>query len=130
MKDPKRLASLAVSVTMGFALIGLAVQQSAYSWLLFLGVPFLTGFVAIMIYAWGERRRLGRCIGVSMIPLPVICGLVVAWKIDGLICCLMAAPIALPLAILGGYLAWLMQSHKTAVIGSCLILLVPPGIIF
>lgn len=130
MKERRLGISLLVSIACGFGLVALAAGQGAYGWLLFVAVPFLTGFLAASIYAWGRRRELGKCLWVSILPFGGICLLVVLWKIDGIICCIMAAPVMIPPGLVGGYIAWLMQSHRTApLIGSCLLFLVPSGIV-
>jgi hypothetical protein len=115
----------------GFGLTVLATWGSVYTWVLFLAAPFLTGFLAVLIFTWKERRELKRCLWVATWPFLGIALLVLGWKIEGLICLAMAAPIAIPFGLLGGYVAWLLQPHRAiTLMTSCLLLLVPPGIVF
>jgi hypothetical protein len=115
----------------GFGLTALATWGSVYGLILFLGVPFLTGFLSVLVYTWNERRECDKCLWVSVWPFLGIGVLVLLWKIDGIICIAMAAPLAIPLGLLGGYIAWYFQPYKSAVlVTSCLLLLIPPGIVF
>ena len=131
MKDRSKGLSLLIGIAVGFTLIALAGRQASYGWLLFLGVPFLTGFLAVVIYTWGERRRLGQCLWVSIWPFLGVAVLLLAWRIEGIICIATAAPIAVPVGLLGGYVGWLLQRHVAGIaVGACLLLIVPPGIVF
>jgi hypothetical protein len=131
MKDRKAWLSLPVSMAAGFALIVFAVRTAAYGWWLFLGVPFLVGFIAVLTFTWGERRKLAECLSVTIWPFVGTCVLVLIFRIDGFICCAMAALPAILLGMLGGWIAWLAQRRRTAgVLGSCLVLLIPPGVLF
>jgi hypothetical protein len=129
MRDFRREIALLVSIAIGFGLVALAVNVSVYTWLLFIGAPVLTGFVSVLIYSWNRHRELAPCLWLSVWPFAGICVLVLVFKLDGLICCLMAAPIVIPFGLLGGYIALYMQTHKAAVAASCLILFLPSGIL-
>jgi len=131
MKDRSKGLALLISIAVGFTLIALAGREASYGWLLFTGVPFLTGFIAVEIYTWSERRKLGRCLWISTWPFLGVAVLILVWKIEGLICIAMAAPIAVPLGLLGGYIGWLIQRHGASeLIGACLLLIMPSGIVF
>jgi hypothetical protein len=119
-----------VSAAVGFVLCFAGANLQSYGWLLFFGVPFLVGFLSVLIYTWGQRRPLGKCLWVSIWPFPPIALALIFFGIEGLICIAMAAPLAL-IGLLGGYVAWLLQAHKApSAIASCLLLALPPGILY
>jgi hypothetical protein len=64
------------------------------------------GFVAALIDAPAGAPGFARCAGTSLLPFAALAVLMLAAKIEGLICIIMAAPIAIPLAVLGAWLAW------------------------
>ncbi len=82
----------------------------AYGFTLFLAIPFFIGFLATWIYCHEDLRSFGQCAGVAVLSI-CLCGLIIIGiALDGLICVLMAAPIAIALAVFGAYLAMVVQS--------------------
>jgi len=80
-----------------------------YGWGLFVGVPFAMGFASVLIYTYHAPRSLASSLGVAMLS-PVLLGLgLLAIAFEGVICVLMAAPLALPLAAMGGWIAFYLQ---------------------
>jgi uncharacterized membrane protein YhaH (DUF805 family) len=72
-----------------------------YGWGLFLGVPFVLGFLSSLLHGLHGPQSLRSCFGVAMLSLLFTCGLLVVIAAEGAICLLMAAPLALPIALLG-----------------------------
>jgi hypothetical protein len=104
------LAGALLTLVLGglVAVFGTHVLKS-YGWGLFVGVPFAMGFAAVLIYTYHEPRTLASCIGVAVLS-PTLLGLAfLAYALEGIICLLMAAPLALPLAAMGGLLAFYLQ---------------------
>jgi len=80
-----------------------------YGWGLFVAMPFVLGLVASVIHSAPQPRSFAACARVSMLAL-IFCGLViVAVAIEGLICVLMAAPLAAPLVLLGATVGYFLQ---------------------
>lgn len=112
-KIPDKLgaAGLGVLVT---ALSGLALSMlttqwlDLYGWTLFVGVPFFCGFTSVYIYAIRESRSLQSCLAVSTLSIVLLGALLTACAVDGLICILMAAPLALAIATPGGVLGYML----------------------
>jgi hypothetical protein len=103
-----------------------------YGWGLFVGVPFGMGFASVLIYTYHEPRTFRSCFGVAILS-PSLLGLaLLAYAVEGIICLLMAAPIALVLSAIGGTLAYVLQGwHRTrdavpAMLGA-LLLALPTG---
>jgi hypothetical protein len=68
---------------------------------LFLGLPFLLGIVSGLFFNYGRRRSVRSTLGVGALAVTVAGGLLLLLALEGLICLLMAAVMAYPLALLG-----------------------------
>jgi uncharacterized membrane protein YhaH (DUF805 family) len=105
---------------------------SFYGWGLFTGIPFAMGFISVLIYGYHAPRTLRSCLGVACLS-PLLLGLaMLAYAIEGLICLLMAAPLSLLLAALGGALAhalllWRHTPAATPAIMGLVLLALPLG---
>ena len=105
-----------------------------YAASLFIGIPFSQGFLAALFHGRRERRSIGACLGVAY--LSVFCAGVAffAFAMEGIICLLMAAPLAAILATLGACLGYAVQnqrahSSETARL-ACVALLAMPGLMW
>jgi hypothetical protein len=123
--------SLLVTVPLGLGLgtLGATVFKN-YGWGLFVAVPFVMGFVAAWLYGLRRPRGLSSSIGVACLSVALLAGVLFALLIEGLVCLIMAAPLAFPLAAFGGFCAnkaqkslWLQGDAP--VILSLLVLLAP-----
>jgi len=103
-----------VSTVLGLLLVTLGARfLMEYGWGLFLGLPFLTGFVA----AWflnkqGTHTKLETAV-VSSLTILLIGLVLIGFRYEGLVCLLMALPLALPFAIAGGLLARYILGERT-----------------
>ena len=108
------LGSAAVSLVftvpmgIGFVVLGAKVLEG-YGWGLFVAVPFVMGFAATLIYGLRQPRGLASSIGVACLSIALLGGAMLVLVFEGLACLLMAMPIALPLAALGGFCGYLVQ---------------------
>ncbi len=130
-----RTGSAAVSIVLTsaiglvFVLLG-TVYAGAYGWSLFLGLPFCLGLFSVLVYSYHERRRLGACLQVAVLPVGILGFALVAVAMEGVMCVVMAAPLALALTALGGWVGYLIQAnhwgptHAPAVM-SMVLLMVP-----
>jgi uncharacterized membrane protein YhaH (DUF805 family) len=95
-----------LAVVLGFVLVAFSAQAlMRYAWGLFLGVPFLTGFVASWFLNTETLRSKGRTIGVCTLTTFVIGIGLFGLGFEGLLCLLMALPLALPFSFAGGLVA-------------------------
>ena len=77
----------------------------------FVGIPFFLSFFSVLLYSYHSHRTFGQCVLVSFAPL-LLTGvflLTLAW--EGLICLLMALPLAAPISFLGGFLGYGIQKR-------------------
>ena len=80
-----------------------------YGWAIFVGLPFAMGFVSVLIYSFREKRSFWRCIVVANAPVVLVGAGFLAFAMEGIICILMAAPIAFVMATIGGILGYAVQ---------------------
>jgi hypothetical protein len=77
-----------------------------YGWSLFVGVPFGLGFLSVLVFGYHEQRSLAACLGVSVLATAAAGLALLLVAVEGLICIFMAAPLAVPMAMVGGYVAF------------------------
>ncbi len=109
-------ASLAMglSATLGTLFVSLSLLTGVgqdYGWGFFVGLPFAMGLTSAVTYGHHERRSLWACLGVALLTLGFSFLLLLLLAIEGILCLLMAAPIALPLAAVGGWVGYLIQNR-------------------
>lgn len=86
-----------------------------YSSGLFLGLPFVMGFVATSVYNAKHRHGLGSSLFVSVCSVMLLGMVLTMVAIEGFFCLLMAIPIAVPLALGGSLVAYLLCGmYRTA----------------
>jgi hypothetical protein len=105
-------ATLAVVVTAGLAVLATWMGTTVlgdYGWSLFVGLPFCMGFLSSLIYSLREGRRVGACLLVANLAVLLVGAGLLLFAFEGLICLLMAAPIAFPVATIGGLLGYAVQ---------------------
>jgi uncharacterized membrane protein YhaH (DUF805 family) len=106
-----------IAVALGFALAVWGSQVLLlYGWGLFLGVPFFTGFIASWFLNLRTTHSRLDTVAVSALT-PVLIGLaLLGFGREGLMCLLMAVPLALPFSIAGGLVARsILQRRVSAV---------------
>jgi Polyketide cyclase / dehydrase and lipid transport len=125
--------SLLFTVPLGLAFSFLGTFVFAgYGWGLFVAIPFSVGMGAALVFGSHESRSLGACIGVAVLANLILGGVIIASAIEGLMCMIMALPIALVLAVLGGMVGYTLQhrprgrEHSPAMMA--LLLFLSPGV--
>ena len=111
-----KLASimLSIGVTSIIGLVCLSLSTlviGSYGWSLFIALPFCMGLFAVLLHSYHEPRSLESCLQVSVMPIVILAAVLLAVAIEGIICLLMAAPIAMLLALLGGSIGFVIQAR-------------------
>jgi hypothetical protein len=83
-----------------------------YGFTLFLAIPFFMGYLGAWLYCYRAPRSFGECCSVALASVFLAGLIIVGIAFEGIFCVAMAAPIALPLALLGAYLAFKMQEAR------------------
>ena len=119
---------ITVPLGLGMALLG-AQLLMIYGWGLFVGLPFTMGFAAALIYGVRQPRSIGGCVGVACLSVTLLGAALLGLAIEGVFCLLMAMPIALALAVIGGSFGYLVQRrrwlHEAPAFLSVLLVLAP-----
>lgn len=124
--------SVSVAVTAILVIVSANVLKS-YGFGVFVAAPFIQGWLAAVLYGIPQRRELGSCLLVAFLSL-LLGGLVLLiFAIEGLICIILASPIAVVLGLLGGLVGFAIQSRpwvNDAVPGMLVgLVVVMPGLI-
>jgi hypothetical protein len=118
-----------VPIGLILVLVGTQLLQN-YGWGLFVALPFTMGFAAALIYGLHQPRSIGSCVGVALISIAFMGLALLGLAVEGVICLVMALPIALPLAAIGGIFGYMVQRRRwlqqgTPAFLSALLLFVP-----
>lgn len=108
-------AALSVLLTVlpgiGVALLGTRLLVH-YGWGLFVALPFTMGLAAALIYGSHGPRTLKACVSVACLSIAVLGLGLLAFAVEGVICLMMAIPIAMPLAAFGGISGYVVQQRR------------------
>jgi hypothetical protein len=122
---------LTVPVGLGLTVLGSQLLGN-YGWGLFVALPFAMGFAAAMIYGVRQPRSRRSCIGVACLSTGLLAAALLALAFEGVVCIIMAAPIAVPLAAFGGACAYRAQRvpkfHRDAPVYLSALLILVPGV--
>jgi uncharacterized membrane protein YhaH (DUF805 family) len=104
--------SMLIMILLGTGAAALSIGfMKTYGVMLFVGLPFCLGFGSVLLYSYHGRRSFLYCLFVSWICVGLMGAALVAFAIEGVICLLMALPLALGLATMGAILGYLLQRH-------------------
>jgi hypothetical protein len=120
---------LTVPAGVGMVLLGVKLLEN-YGWGLFVALPFTMGFAAALIYGVRRPRGIAGCLGVALLSVAFLGLGLLASAIEGIFCLVMAIPIAVPLALLGGTFGYLVQQRRWRRVPAFLpvLLLFVPGV--
>ncbi len=114
-KDAMGSAALAllftVPVGLCIVLVGARLLVN-YGWGLFVELPFTTGLGAAVIYGIRQPRSLPSCVSVAALSVAFLGLGLLAFAIEGVVCLIMAIPIAVPLSAFGGMCGYLLQKRR------------------
>ena len=118
---PKGMVTCAVfsaglSAGLGALMVSLSLTTElgqVYGWGVFVGLPFVMGLVSAVTYGHHARRKASQCQAVACLSLAFSFLFLLLLAIEGILCLAMAAPIALPLACLGGWVGYMIQNRSS-----------------
>jgi hypothetical protein len=114
------LMALILLVGAGFALL----HDGIYGWTIFVLFPIVVGGLT----CWICRPKTGsRAAGVGALAVLAALSFLLLLGFEGLFCIMMAAPLALPLGALGGWLVYRTGSKSLATPGVAMIALLSPA---
>ncbi len=83
-----------------------------YGFTLFLAIPFFMGYFSAWLHGYRMPRNFDDCAFVALLSVALTAMILVGIAVEGVFCVLMAGPIAIPLALLGAYLAYKIQEQR------------------
>lgn len=95
MKSLVLLAVLAAGVTAALLVALIGNVSASYGLALFVAAPFCIGVVAGVLANYRERRSLSGTFGIALATTGVAAASVLLWRIEGLVCIVMASPLIL-----------------------------------
>jgi hypothetical protein len=108
-------------------LLGAAVLTQAdrsYGYILFIVLPFAMGFHAAVALSWQRPISIGDAVAAALASVLIGGVLLLATAIEGALCLVMAAPIAVPLAVLGAIVGYGFRRQPALQSPTMLVLLV------
>lgn len=103
---------MTVLFSMGMTILSVRGLGS-YGWGLFVGLPFFLGLFSALLHGFHKPRDLKSCLGVAMLSVVLVGAGLVAMAVEGIICLVMAAPLAFALAACGGLIGYVIQRRPT-----------------
>jgi uncharacterized membrane protein YhaH (DUF805 family) len=88
------------------------VYLKNYGWGLFVGIPFMMGFSGSLIYSLPKMRGLAECLLVAGLAVGMVAMGLFLLAIEGFVCLVMAAPIALVLSVFGAIAGYAVQRER------------------
>jgi uncharacterized membrane protein YhaH (DUF805 family) len=101
-------AVISAALTLLVAWLGTSLL-GVYGWSLFVGLPFGMGFLSALIHSFHQPRGIGSCILTAMIAVSLAGAGFLLFALEGAICLIMAAPLAMALAISGAIIGYAVQ---------------------
>lgn len=103
------LLGVAASIGITLVTVGIGIYlKRAYSTGLFLGVPFTIGYISSYIYNRRSPRSVGESIVIAVASVAVAGGALIVFALEGIVCTVMALPLAFALALPGALLGRLV----------------------
>ena len=103
------IQGVAAGTLIALAMVGIGVYAfDTYGASLFFGTPVAMGTVAGVVYNWDRQRGWGASILVGVVTIVIAGFALLIFALEGFICIAMAAPLALPLGALGGFVGKLI----------------------
>ena len=102
-----------------------------YGWTLFVGFPFVTPMLSVLIYGFGRGASVGECLKLGGLWIVAAIVLMTVTAFEGLICIAMLLPLAAPVVLLGCLAGWLVlrltgqRSRDLGKVAALLVALMP-----
>ena len=104
---------LTVAVGAAFTALG-TLGLAKYGWGLFVALPFCLGLTSVLLYGYHRPRGYASCLLVSTLSVVLLGCALVALAFEGIICVILAAPLALILALIGSTIGYIIQRRPSA----------------
>lgn len=117
-----------IPAVLGFGLVVLCVHFfHLYGWSLFVGVPIVVCFLSSFCWSFCRKVSFASAYGTSVLSLLCLGSFILVFALDGVICLLMALPLAMFLGTIGVFLG---RCASRAVVPVLLVVLFPGLVAF
>ena len=82
----------------------------SFGWGVFVALPVALGLSAALVHSAVEHRPASSCIGVGLLSLGLCAAALLIVAVEGVLCLVMAAPLAAPLTVLGALIGYSAQT--------------------
>jgi uncharacterized membrane protein YhaH (DUF805 family) len=121
------LAVAAGAIAVAGALLIAIAWLKSYGLTTFLGTPFLMGLVIGVVSNFRRERPMGQTMTLAAIGLAVAGVSLVAVAFEGIVCLVMALPLAVPIVLLGAVVGQSIAATRTPAAGMALLLAIMPA---
>ena len=101
-------AALPVPIAVIAALFSVSILGT-YGWTVFTAIPFIASIAAAILFGWRKKRDILECMQVSVVSLLIMASVLLLIPFEGVICLLMAAPLAIGIGVVGGAVGYIIQ---------------------
>jgi hypothetical protein len=106
------LVALAVTVPLIVLAVYIGAQLfQSYGFSLFVGAPFALGLISVLVFGFSRPQPFWACLIVALATCMAAGGVIVVIALEGIICLIMAAPIAGFLAFFGAVIGYAIQAR-------------------
>ena len=121
------LSAILLPLPFALVFIWLCTQVlHSYGWGVFVGIPFAFPMISVILYGYHRPRPLADCMWLGMLWLGVAYGAMLVVAFEGIICLVMALPLAIPVVLLGSAVGYSIQARPPGAseIGRLLLVLI------
>jgi len=105
------LAAMAFTVALAVPAVVLCSKVfESFGWGVFVALPVALGLSAALVHSAVEPRTARSCIGVGLLSLAFCAATLLIVAVEGVLCLIMAAPLAAPLTVLGAWIGYSVQT--------------------
>ena len=119
---PSALMAIAAGVTVGLGMLALSVYGlRSYGAALFLGTPFVIGAITAFLFNRRYPASGGESQQIVLMTMACIGGLILVTAAEGVLCLLMAAPLALGIGAMGASLGRRIALHDRGALANAML---------
>lgn len=102
---------ISVPIAIGLCYLSVAVMRD-YGWGVFLGVPFAGPLAAVVLYGIPVKRTYSQCLGAGLLWVAFMFMGLTLVAMEGWICLVMMLPLAIPIALMGATVGYLVHNLR------------------
>jgi hypothetical protein len=110
--EPAAVVAALLPIPFAYALCLFSIYfLGDYGWGIFVGLPFILGVVSSILFGMRAPRTAGQCATVGICCVLAASAVLLIFAVEGIICIIMAAPLWIPLTLLGSGVGYIIQKR-------------------